>query len=228
MANKKTEQEQEQTAIDKLNSNLNSAGEKLAQNRKIIYWAVGIVAVVAAFVLSYLFIYRNPHINKAFEDYNQVEITAMGNDSIASIEYKKVADKNSGNVAGKLAALSAGESYYNQGKYKEALEYLEKFSSSEPVLEANAMVLTGDCYVNLKNYDKAISAYKKAISKADKNEQIVPRVLLKEANVYDAQKNYSAALECYQQIQQEYPGFQPGNGLDIDSYIQREQARLGK
>lgn len=82
--------------------------------------------------------------------------------------------------------------------------------------------------MNLKNYSKALELYKKAISKADGNPQIVPRVLLKEANIYDAQKNYQAAMDCYQQIQDEFPAFQLGNGMTVEAYIEREKARLGK
>lgn len=227
MANKH-DKETETNSIENLNNHLTNAGEKLAENKKVIFWVVGGIAVIAALVMSYLFIYRNPHINQAFEAYNQVEIDAAGNDSIAAAKYKKVADDNQHNVAGKLAALSAGEAYYNQGNYKEAVKYLERFSSDEPVLDANAKVLTGDCYVNLKQYDKALEWYGKAISKADNNIQIVPRVLLKEANIYDAQKKYKEALDCYEQIKRDYPTFQLGNGMTVDAYIERENARLGK
>ena len=226
MANNK--EVEEQNAIDKLNSNLGSASEKIAENKKIIFWVVGGIAVVAAFVLSYLFIYRNPRLNKAHEAYNQVELTAMGNDSIAAAEYGKVADKYSGTDAGNLAALSAGESLYDQGKYKEAAKYLEDVDIDEPVLAANAVILAGDCYVNLKNYDKALDLYAKALRKADKNPQIAPRILLKEANVYDEQKKYDKALECYKQIKDDYPEFALGNGVSVDAYIAREEARLGK
>ncbi len=227
MASNNKEQ-QEDGAIEKLNANLSSASEKIANNRKVIFWVVGGIAVVAAFVISYIFIYRNPRLNKAFEAYNQVEINAMGNDSIAAAEYVKVADKFSSTNAGDLAALSAAESYYNIGKYDEAIKYLDKFSTSEDVLEANALVLKGDCYVNLKKYDDALNAYKKAISTADKNPQIVPRVLLKSANIYDEQKKYDKALECYETIKKDYPTFQLGNGTAIDAYIEREKARIGK
>lgn len=226
MANK--HEVEEQNAIDKLNTNLSSASEKIAANKKVIFYVIGGIAIVAAFILSYIFIYRNPKLNKAFEAYNQVEITAQGNDSIAAAEYKKVADNYGGTDAGKLAALSVAESYYNSGKYKEALAYLDKFSSSEPVLASNALALAGDCYVNLKQYDKALDYFKKAVSKCDKNPQIAPRVLLKEANIYDEQKKYDKALECYEQIKKEYPTFQLGNNLTIDAYIAREKARLGK
>ncbi|MBD5190167.1 MAG: tetratricopeptide repeat protein [Bacteroidales bacterium] len=219
--------ENEQNAIDKLNSNLSSASEKIANNKKIIYWVLGAIVVVAGFILSYFFIYRNPHLKGAAEAYNQVEITAVGNDSIAAAEYKKVAEKYPHTPAGHLAALEAAEDFYDQGKYKEALECLDKANIDEKVLKANAIILKGDCYVNLKQYDKALDEFKDAVKKGDKNDQIVPRALLKCANIYDEQKKYAKALECYEQIKNEYPSFQLGN-TSIDAYIEREKARLGK
>ncbi|MDE5790494.1 MAG: tetratricopeptide repeat protein [Muribaculaceae bacterium] len=219
--------ENEQNAIDKLNSNLSSASEKIANNKKIIYWILGAIVVAAGFVLSYFFIYRNPHLKGAAEAYNQVEITAVGNDSISAAEYKKVAEKYPHTPAGHLAALEAAENFYDQGKYKEALECLDKANIDEKVLKANAIILKGDCYVNLKQYDKALNEFKDAVKKGDKNDQIVPRALLKCANVYDEQKKYANALECYEQIKNEYPSFQLGNA-SIDAYIEREKARIGK
>lgn len=227
MASQKHNQ-QDETAIDKMNSHLTDAGTKIAENKKIIFIAVGAICVVAAFTLSYLFIYKNPHVEKAFDAYNMVETQPMLNDSTAAAQYMEVADNYSGDQAGKLAALSAGEALYNEGKYEEAANYLKKFSSNDDVLDANVLVLTGDCYVNLENYDEALSYYNKAIRKAGGNQQIVPRVLLKEANVYDAQANYGKALECYQTIKNSYPGFQLGNGVDIDAYIAREIARMAQ
>ncbi|MDE5874695.1 MAG: tetratricopeptide repeat protein [Muribaculaceae bacterium] len=220
--------QQDENAIDKMNSQLTAAGDKIANNKKYIFWGVGAILIAGVFALSYIFIFRNPRLNDAYEAYNKVELNAMGNDSIAAEQYKAVADKYKGNDAGKLAALSAGETLYNLGKYQEAADYLKRFSSSDDVLEANALALTGDCYVNLKKYDEALSYFDKSIKKADKNPQIVPRVLLKEANVYDEQKKYDKALDCYTQIKNDYPDFMPGNGLDIDAYIARENARLGK
>ena len=218
---------QDETAIDQLHSHLTDAGSKIADNKKIILIAGGIILVVAAFVLSYLFIYKNPHVEKAFEAYNSIE-TQVLTDSVAAQQYMDVADQYKSDNAGKLAALSAGEALYNQGRYEEAAEYLKRFSSKDDVLEANALVLTGDCYVNLQNYDEAINYYQKAVRKANNNPQIVPRVLLKEANVYDVQGNYGKALECYQQIKNNYPEFQLGNGMEMDAYIARELARMAE
>lgn len=222
------EKEKEELAIDRVNSHLTDAGAKIADNKKIIFIAVGVILVVAAFVMSYLFIFRNPHVEKAFEAYNQVETQPVLNDSIAAAQYMEVADNYSGDAAGKLAALSAGEALYNEGRYEEAAQYLKKFSSNDDVLDANALVLTGDCYVNLEKYDEALNYFNKAIRKAGGNPQIVPRVLLKEANVYDAQGNFGKALQCYQEIKNNYPTFKLGNGMEIDAYIAREVARLAQ
>lgn len=225
MANdKKTEE----TGLDQINNTLTSAGEKLANNKKIIYWTVGAIVLVGVFVASYFFIYRNPNNNKAWEAYAKVEQKAMGNDSIAAAEYKTIADKYSNTDAGNIAALEAGTALYNQGKYEEAAKYLKKFDTDDEVLAANAYILTGDCLVNLKKYDEAITFFQKGVKEGKGNEQIVPRALLKMAVVYDEQKNYEKALSCYQQIASEFPNFQPGTGLGIEAYVAREEARLGK
>lgn len=221
------QQQQDENAIEKMNSQLTEAGTKIANNKSVITWAVAAIVIVAALIFGFIHFYQKPRNAKAFEAYNRVQTTSLGNDSIAAEQYKAVADKVGGN-AGNLAALSAGEALYNEGKYEEAIKYLSKFSCGDAVLEANVLVLTGDCYVNLKKYDDAIASFQKAVRKADGNSQIVPRVLLKEANVFDEQKKYDKALDCYQIIKKDYPEFRLGNGLDIDAYIAREQARLGK
>lgn len=217
---------QEETTIEQINNNLTDAGRKVAENKKMLFWVVGVIVIVAVFVMSYFFIYQNPKLNKAYEAYNKVEMTAMGNDTVAAKEYAKVADANN-NTPGHLAALSAAESYYNIGKYAEAAKYLEKFKSSDKVLSANAYLLLGDCYVNLKKYPQALEAFEKGVKEADKNPQIAPRGLMKMAVVYDEQKQYANALDCYTQIKNEYPQFVAGN-VEIDAYIERENARLGK
>ena len=61
---------------------------------------------------------------------------------------------------------------------------------------------------------------------ADGNPQIAPGILMKEANIYEAQKKYAQALEVYEQIKKDYPEFHYGMGMD--AYIARAKARLGK
>ena len=111
MASQNTNQ-QDETAIDKMNSQLTAAGDKIANNKKIIYITTGAIILVAVVILGYLFGYRKPREEKAFEAYNKVEQQAFANDSIAAAQYKQVADNFSGSDAANLAALSAGEALY--------------------------------------------------------------------------------------------------------------------
>lgn len=216
----------QQNGIDQLNDRLTSVGQHVERNKKYIFWACGAILAIGAFVIGYLFIYKNPRENKSFEEYASVELKAMGNDSLATAEYMRVAKKYSSFGGGNLAALNAGELLYGQGNYKEAAKYLEMFSTSETVMQANVYRLIGDCYVNLDNYKEALKYFDKAISRADGNPQITPGVLMKKAAVYDEQKEYGKALECYEAIESEFPTFT--FGLPIDAYIAREKARLGK
>ena len=218
--------ENEKNIVENLNEHLTGAEQYIEKKKKVIFWIVGIIIACGAFVLAYLFIFRNPRLNKSFEEYANVELKALGNDSIATLEYMKVADKYGNNGGGTLAALHAGENLYQQGDYKKAAKYLEKFSTDDAIMQANAYRLLGDCYVNLDDYNKAIKYFDKAISRSNGNPQITPGVLMKKAAIYDEQKKYDEALKCYEEIQTEYPDF--SFGLPIDSYIEREKARLGK
>ena len=126
-----------------------------------------------------------------------------------------------------LRPLNAAEHYYTLGKYKEALNYLDKFSTSEPILAANALVLKGDCQVNLKQYGQAIDSYKKAVKKAKGNGQIVPRVLLKGSQCLRRAEEVRPRARMLPDHKEGLSDFTPGNG-SIDAYIGREQGRLGK
>ncbi len=212
--------------LDSINNRLTDLGRNIETNKKAMGIAMGAILVVAALTFAWLYLYRIPTNNKAMEAYNKVELSSMMNDSLSASQYKKVADEYGSTAAGKLAALSAAQTLYGSGKYEEAAKYLKKFSSNDKVLDANAQILLGDCYVNLKKYDDALAAFKNAVKKGDGNPQIAPRALLKQAVVYDEQKKFGDALKCYETIKKDYPEFTLGNGISIDAYIEREKARL--
>lgn len=217
---------QETNVVENVNDQLLTAGRKVQEHKNIILWIVGIIVLIGAFVIAYLFIYRNPRLNKSWEEYSKVEIQAMGNDSVAQAGYKKIVSKYGSDGAGTTAALQLGLSLYQNGKYEDAIKYLKEADIDEPVLKASTTRMIGDCYVNLKKYDQAIQYFDKAISQADKNPQLVPAILMKKANIYEEQKKYQQALDTYEQIKKEYPEFQ--YGLGMDAYINRAKAQLGK
>lgn len=231
MASTKNNKEEKTTVVENLDSHLTRAGQKVANNKKFIFICVGIVAVVAAFVLSYLFIYRNPRLQNSWAAFNKVLLMQQKgelNDSTSAAEYQKVSTNFNGMPAGNVAALAAAQAYYKVKNYPAAIKLLEKLDLSEPVLESQAKALLGDCYVNTDKFDQAISTFDQAIKIADGNPVLVPVYLLKEANIYNYQKKFDKSLACYEQIKKEYPKYQFADGHDIDYYIEREKAYAGK
>lgn len=221
---------EEASVVENLDSHLTKAGQKVANNKKIIYICVGVIAVVAAFVLSYLFIYRNPRLQNSWAAYNKVLLMQqkgeIANDSVAALKYQEVSTNFSSTPAGNVAALAAAEAFYNTKSYDKAINLLEKIDLSEPALESQAKALLADCYVNKKQYDKALESLDSAIKIADGNPELVPLYLIKKANVYSYLGQYDKSLACYQEVKDKYPRYNFGNGIDY--YIEREKALAGK
>jgi tetratricopeptide (TPR) repeat protein len=106
--------------------------------------------------------------------------------------------------AANLAHFYIGVSYMRQKDYTKAVQHLTKFSSKDFLLQARAWALIGDAYTENKNYPSAVNFYKKAADYKP-NTIFTPVYLSKAALVYEANKDFKAALGCYQRIVQEFP-----------------------
>lgn len=214
------------TSIDEINDSLTSVEQSVEKNKNLITWVVIGVVVVAAIVLAFIYLYWIPNQNEANEQISKadIELIGNGNDSIALPIYQKVANEYS-NAAGNRAALNAAEILYKQGKYQDAINYLEKYSTKESLVGAASQSLMADCYVNLKKYDDAISYFDKAIKVSDNNALYTPVFMMKKATVLNAQKKYNDALAIYEEIQNKYPQFETLYGVSMDKYIARAKAQ---
>lgn len=191
-----------------------------SNSKKIIAVSV-IVLVCIVGILVWFFVAKNGSA-KADEAIARADAAASANDSTALVLYKDAAQH--GYKSGNRARLEVAMRLYQEGKYEEALSYLKDASVDDKIVAAGALTLEGDCYVNLKKYDEAISAYGKAVSKADKNPSIVPVILIKEANVYRAQNNYAKEAEVLKNIIDNYPQFAASNQADVRKLYERAKA----
>ena len=187
---------------------------KARANKKVIIWSLVVAAVCVVAVLVYILVAQAGS-RKADELIAKAD--AAQNDSIALTLYAQAAD--AGYKSGNRAKAEMGIRLYRDGKYQEALEYLD-----DEIAEAGVETLKGDCYVNLDQLDKAISAYKDAISDADENPEIVPFVLIKMANIYRSQGNYEAEAKAYKEIIDEYPSYVNSTRIDIRKFYERAVA----
>jgi len=132
----------------------------------------------------------------------------------------------SGTKAANNAKYYAGVCYMNLQDFDNAIKQLEGFTSSDPMLEPVSIGLLGDAYLEKGLTDKAESNYKKAISKAEKNNFIAPIYLQKLGVLYEESQKFEDALKIYERIKSEYPS--SNEGRNADKYIQAMKIKLGK
>lgn len=214
------------TSIDDLNEKLTSVEQHVENNKKTILWLMLFIIIVAAVTLVFYYFIYQPGQKKAADAISKADIEmVVGNDSIALAQYMDIANNQSGAPASR-AALESAIALYQQGKYEDALNYAKKADFDDDVVNAAAKSLAADCYVNLQQYDKAVSQYDKAISASDDNPLYTPVFMLKKANVLTEQGNYKAALETYEAIKAKYPKFEMFYNVNLDQYIARAKARV--
>lgn len=220
--------EETRTGIDNLNDQLTGIEQKVQNNQKIIAWICIAVAAVVCIVLLYIYAIHKPGVEAARNAIGQADITlSEGNDSLALVQYKQVA-ADYGHEGGNRAKLNAAILLYKQGQWQEAINYLDDYKASETLIGASSQALKGDCYVNLKNYEKALECYEKAVKISDKNPAYTPYFLMKEATVYRELKNYKEEADVYEDIIEDYPDYGPSINVDMQKYLDRAKAEAGE
>ena len=137
----------------------------------------------------------------------------------------EIADRYGMTQSGKLANYYAGLAYLHQGQFEDAVAYLKKFKTKDPVLSVLSCQVLGDAYLELEQTEKALEAYTKGISRSA-NEIITPALIMRTAMVHETLQQYEKALNLYQKLRTDFP--MSREAADIDRYIARMNAKLGK
>jgi TolA-binding protein len=115
-----------------------------------------------------------------------------------------VANEYGSTKAGNLANFYAGVASLKQGKFKEALDYLEDFSSDDYLVQSRAYALMGDAQLELGKAKEAADLYAKAADH-NANEYFSPGYLLKEGTAREIANDNEGAVKAYDRIINEYP-----------------------
>lgn len=132
--------------------------------------------------------------------------------------FQEIADEYSLTPTGNLARYYLGISYLRTGKYQEAIDELEKFSTKDVVLNAVAIGAMGDANMELKNTDEAIKFYLKAADNKA-NDFTSPIYLKKAGFAHETKGEYADAIKLYERIQKEYN--KSTENRDIEKFIAR-------
>ena len=219
-----------------MNENLEKAESFVVKYKKpIAIAAIAIVAIVAG-TLLYHALYAAPRADKAStaiakgQEYCNTEQfdKALNGDGASYAGFVKIADDYSGTDAANLANLYAGLCYANTGKWKEAVTYLEKYSTADDMMVSPAAVSAlGNAYAQTGDVDKAISTLKKAADMADSkadggiNNSIAPTFLIQAGELLESQGKKADALKLYQDIKKKYVNAVVVQSSEIDKYIER-------
>ena len=216
------------TTLEEVNESLSTAAQRIEDNKKYITWALIAIAVIVLLALGYIYGIRNPQLQKAKDQIGQADLELMqGQTDEALKDYEKIAAEFS-NKPAERAHLNAAILLYQKGEYEKAAKHLEDFSPKGNLIGPASQSLLGDCYVNLKKYDKAISAYDKAISLAGDNDAYAPAFMIKKATVLHEQKKYDDEIAIYEKINDVFPMYAQQTGFSVDKYLERAKALAGK
>lgn len=188
-----------------------TAEDFLERYQKPALIVLGVLVLLAGAFAFYKYNQADKNAQAQAEMYNAVFLfekdsfnLALKGDGKESIGLQEIADEYSGTQAGKLAAFYAGLIYLKQGKFQEAIDYLDNYESEDGLYQARSWSLIGDAYSELNDLDNSIKYYKKA-SEYKANEQITPGYLMKLGLAYELNKDWKNAAEAYNRIVQEFP-----------------------
>lgn len=213
MANQVKQTETEYELIenpDALADRLSQSEEYLKKNKNLLFGLLGGIALVIAGAFYY-FSVKNTKANDAQRDMFQA-VYYFEQDSLAkalngdgqAMGLLKIADEYSGTPAANLAHFYIGVAQLKQGKYQEALDHLEDFSSDDALVQARAYSLMGDAQSELGKHQEAADLYVKAANHKA-NKFFSPQYLMKAGLAFELAKNYNSATEVYDKIVNDFP-----------------------
>lgn len=216
--------QQHDDSFENVESALTKTEQFIEDNQKLISFAAIALIILVGGYWAFKKLYMEPLQKEAQENVFQAQQyfqtdsfnLALNGDGM-NPGFLEIIDLYGSTDVGELSEYYAGACYLNLGDYENAVDYLEGFSTDEPILMATAQGATGDAYLELGNNDDAIKWYRKA-SKTD-NELIAPVYLFKLGLLYEQSGNKEEALKAYNKIKDDYEN--SSEARQIDKYITR-------
>jgi tetratricopeptide (TPR) repeat protein len=157
-----------------------------------------------------------------YMEIDSLDLAVDGDGNYFGLNY--IADEYAHTATGNLATYYLGTIYLKKGEYALAIDYLNDVSFDDEIVGATCIGAIGDAYVELGNYKKAASNFKKAIAHST-NDFTTPIYLMKEALVEEQLGNFDDALDNYKRIQNDFPN--SSQARDIEKYISKASAYIG-
>ena len=210
-------------------NNVVKSGSFVQENQKSLLFIAAAIVIMVVIYIAYLKLYLAPRETTAANQMHVAQDFWAKKDWDKAINgdagypgFKKIITDYSNTKVANLAYFYLGTAYLNKGEYRQAIDNLTNYRGDDNMVAAEALGSTGDAYVELKDYDKAETYFKKAADKAS-NKFLTPFYLKKLGLVYEAKKDNKAAADTYKKIKTDY--FDSAEAQNIDEYIARVEAK---
>ena len=195
---KKEQKYATEEAFQSLENTVQQSEHFLEKNAKILGIIFGAFILIAVGYFAYLKFVKEP---KNLEAQKEI-VTAdqmFESDSMALaldgspgsyMGYNQIIEEYSGSDVANIAKYKSAIAFYQEGKYQEALDRVNSFSTKEEALKAMKMGVKGDALVQLGKKEEGLDAYEGAInaSKLEVLQQIYTKkaaVLALDLQAYD-------------------------------------------
>jgi tetratricopeptide (TPR) repeat protein len=227
---KKSNVKQADKNLEGIEQALSRSEQFIEENQKILTYILGGIIVVLLLIIGGNRYYLKPLNEKAAADMFYAEkFFEIDSFNLALNGYGtypgflNVIDDYGITKSAKLARYYAGICYHQLGDQESAIEYLEKFKTSDLLVGAAKYSTMGDAYVDLGELKKAESSYRTGIEKYP-NTFSTPIILKKLGILYEDMDELDRALETYRTIEKEYPD--TPEGREILKYIGRVESKI--
>lgn len=197
--------------------------EYIQRNKKTLTIVVCCVVGVALLIWAFIAFYAQPRQQRAAESMfaaeqyfseGNYELALNGNDD--NLGFADIIDQYGCTKSANLAKYYAGICQLNLGKYDEAIDLLKHYKGRDLLTKGEALMLIGDAYAEKADPAEAIRYYEKA-AKASQNFVVAPTALWKAGMMHMQQNEYDKAVECFQQVKDNYP--ESSEYAEMDKYI---------
>tara|TARA_B100001989_G_C24529987_1_gene461050 strand:+ start:311 stop:1081 length:771 start_codon:yes stop_codon:yes gene_type:complete len=216
--------------FDSLDITANKTEDWVVKYQNIILILIGTIAVCALSYLGYQNMVYRPMAKEAISELNQAQYyfdLAINNYNESDSLFKKslnggdgkfgfldIINKYKGTPAAKLARYSAGMAYLNLKEYKNAIIYLDEFSSDDVLLSSLSKGAIGDAFSQINQPEEAYQYYLEA-AKINNNLYSTPKYLFKAAMIGVELDKITKSLSYLMRIKKEFPESEEANYVDV-------------
>ncbi|MBN2683169.1 MAG: tetratricopeptide repeat protein [Bacteroidales bacterium] len=210
MAKSKKSTQETSKGLENIESSLSKAESYIERNQNKLLYIVGGIVLIVAIYLGYQKYVVEPHIEES-KEVHFVAQQYFASDSFAlalngdgtNLGWLAINEEYGSTPIGELSNYYVGICYLQLGNYEEAISYLEKFDTEDPILGPLAKGNIGNAHAELGDLDQALSFYLEAVNMND-NKYTTPMFMLKAALIYELQGNNAEALKLYETVSGKY------------------------